>query len=307
MKGTFATLLTRDSYLAGTLVLNHALRSVGSKYELVVMATPELSQGARETLSNAAIKVRDILRLSPKAGHTLAAHDGRFEDTWTKLRWDSFFKYNRVALLDSDMLVLQNMDDLLEIDLPGRDWIAACHACACNPRKLAHYPSDWIPENCAYTPLKVIDDIVPSAVEVTSASRRTYALLNSGTVLLQPSDALANDLYHFLATSPLVSTFSFPDQDLLAHFFKGRWKPLPYVYNSLKTLRVIHTPLWRDKDVRCLHYILTDKPWMQPRGTGGDYETVNGWWWDRYEELEKNFGQSHPGSWALVQAQVTKT
>ena len=23
------------------------------------------------------------------------------------------------------------------------DWIAAAHVCACNPRKLPHYPSDW--------------------------------------------------------------------------------------------------------------------------------------------------------------------
>jgi alpha-N-acetylglucosamine transferase len=51
--------------------------------------------------------------------------------------------FQRVALLDSDMLVLQNMDDLIEHELPAPDWIAACHACTCNPRKLAHYPSDW--------------------------------------------------------------------------------------------------------------------------------------------------------------------
>ena len=48
----------------------------------------------------------------------------------------------RIVLLDSDMIVMRNMDELMDLALPS-DWIAAAHACACNPRKLAHYPPDW--------------------------------------------------------------------------------------------------------------------------------------------------------------------
>lgn len=48
----------------------------------------------------------------------------------------------RVVLLDSDMLIRKNIDDLIEMPLE-EDWIAAAHVCACNPRKLAHYPADW--------------------------------------------------------------------------------------------------------------------------------------------------------------------
>lgn len=40
------------------------------------------------------------------------------------------------------MIVMRNMDELFDIDMPD-SWIAAAHVCACNPRKLAHYPSDW--------------------------------------------------------------------------------------------------------------------------------------------------------------------
>ena len=96
------------------------------------------------------------------------------------------------------------------------------------------------------------------------------------------------------------------DQDLLAHFFKGKWMPLPYVYNSLKTLRIIHPSLWRDEHVRCLHYILDDKPWMRPHGTGGDYETVNGWWWDQYDAMTGRIKESHPESLALIEAHVAE-
>src|ERR1700733_15032726 len=44
--------------------------------------------------------------------------------------------------MDSDMIVMRNMDELMDFDLP-EGWIAAAHACACNPRKLKHYPADW--------------------------------------------------------------------------------------------------------------------------------------------------------------------
>lgn len=48
----------------------------------------------------------------------------------------------RLVLLDSDMLCVRNMDELLEMPMEP-DWVAAAHACTCNPRKLAHYPKDW--------------------------------------------------------------------------------------------------------------------------------------------------------------------
>lgn len=110
-------------------------------------------------------------------------------------------------------------------------------------------------------------------------------------------------------TSPLVPTFAFPDQDLLAAFFKGRWKPLPWCYNALKTLRVIHKPLWRDEEVRCLHYILAEKPWqkrIRQKGGGDEYEEVNRWWWERFDKLEEEMKITDKEGWTLVVANVAK-
>jgi hypothetical protein len=45
--------------------------------------------------------------------------------------------------MDSDMIVKGKMDDLMEDLELAEGWIAAAHACACNPRKLLHYPEDW--------------------------------------------------------------------------------------------------------------------------------------------------------------------
>lgn len=125
-------------------------------------------------------------------------------------------------------------------------------------------------------------------------------------MVINPSVKLAEDLTAYLRTSPLVPTFQFPDQDLLAAYFHGRWKPLSWCYNALKTLREIHKPLWRDEEVRCLHYILHDKPWSTPRGTAGVYEETNAWWWDAYDRLGDDMRGTHPQGWAVVHAHVAK-
>ena len=88
-------------------------------------------------------------------------------------------------------------------------------------------------------------------------------------------------MLEFLYTSPLVATFAFPDQDFLAHFFKDRWMPLGWQYNAIKTARYWHPNLWRDEEVRNLHYIV-DKPWNTGRKVGTDDEVTHGWWWDEF-------------------------
>lgn len=81
------TLLTKAEYLAGALVVHKSLIDVGSKYPLVVMVTPPVTQAVRAVLQRRGIIVTEVESLLPKSdSHTLAAHDIRFQDTWTKLR-----------------------------------------------------------------------------------------------------------------------------------------------------------------------------------------------------------------------------
>lgn len=85
----YVTLLTRTSYLPGTLVLHKSLVDVGSKYPLVVMVTPAVTAEARAILTGRGITLADVESLVPSEGsHTLADHDARFQDTWTKLRYE---------------------------------------------------------------------------------------------------------------------------------------------------------------------------------------------------------------------------
>ena len=141
-------------------------------------------------------------------------------------------------MLDSDMIIICNIDEFMVVDLPS-DWIVAAHICACNPRKLAHYPEHrWafrrtstsslhqlttmrIPVNCASIPLSHLSGhSQPSSILLSS--HHPYTLLNSGLIILMPSATLTQSIIDFLHTLPLAPTFSFPNRDLLAAHFQGR-------------------------------------------------------------------------------------
>lgn len=125
------------------------------------------------------------------------------------------------------------------------------------------------PENCPYTPLSY-PSCLSHATPITSSSPRPHNLLNGGVVVLTPSRQNARKVIRFLNTSPLIPTFKFPDQDFLSELFRGRWHPLPWVYNALKSLRCVHPSIWRDEDARCVHYIMAEKPWIAPRPMEAD-------------------------------------
>lgn len=87
LKAAYVTLLTKNAYLPGTLIVDQCLRYVGSQYPLVAMVTPTLPQEARDVLKKKGITIKDVDPLHPGGTHQLAVHDSRFADTWTKLRF----------------------------------------------------------------------------------------------------------------------------------------------------------------------------------------------------------------------------
>jgi len=128
-------------------------------------------------------------------------------------------------------------------------------------------------------------------------------------VVLHPSKELSEAIIHFLLTTDKIAEFSFPDQDLLTAYFQGKWKALPWYYNALRTLRVIHKPEWSDDEVRCVHYILAQKPWsarVPIRETEGEFDVVNRWWWEQFEKVGEQIRASDPEGWELVSANVAK-
>ncbi|KAG0258523.1 hypothetical protein BG011_003231 [Mortierella polycephala] len=155
------------------------------------------------------------------------------------------------------------------LDLPP-NWVAAAHACTCNPMHNPRYPASWTPESCAYSQFtgnpcppshnyiiqngkeqeqQVADLQVSSSLPSPSSAasfleRRSY--FNSGLVVLIPSLDQLKTIQTTFREIKCPSHYTFPDQDLLNEVFRGRWKSLGYGYNALKTLVFTHAPIWNE-------------------------------------------------------------
>ncbi|KLU88902.1 glycosyl transferase [Magnaporthiopsis poae ATCC 64411] len=287
----WTTLITNLDYLPGLLTLEYSLRKHNSAYPLVALYTDTFPESGRAALAARGIAAQRIEYLLPTRSSRDYSQDPRFYDCWSKLTPFSLAQYDRVVQLDSDMVLLQNMDELMELELDdpaeaakgdvntSRRVFAASYACTCNPLRKAHYPADWVPANCAFTS----QHGNPDAAQEEGADPATVplAILNGGLQVVRPCKELFVQIVEHMEDN--AASMDFADQSLLSDLFRGRWVALPYTYNALKTLRWegVHDAIWRDDRVKNVHYILTPKPW-EDLDQNGDAnpgaEETTGWW-----------------------------
>lgn len=151
-------------------------------------------------------------------------------------------------------------------------------------------PSTRIPENCAFTTQHADPDAAQTKGAPPTAG---LGMPNGGLQVVNPSKILYESILDRMKTSSAVESYEFADQSLLSDLFMGRWVALPYIYNALKTLRWedVHSSIWRDEEVKNIHYILSPKPWDEQPGEGVD--ETHQWWWSmnlerRAEEAQRN-------------------
>jgi alpha-N-acetylglucosamine transferase len=280
VNGAWAVVLTStNNYIKGVIALKHALHDLHkSQYPLLVLYTSAVVPEAVETLKQVGCIVKKIEPVHPKG--RVEYKSERFTETWTKLAVWNQPEYDRLVLLDADMLSLQNMDELMQMELPNKDWVAACHACICNPQKIKHYPASWVKENCSYTGATSIE---PAEID----SKSNY--FNSGLIVLTPDTDKFNSMINYLNSIEDLNIYPFPDQDFLNEIFQNQWKPISYIYNALKTLQWAHEPMWDINQVKNVHYILT-KPWdinidQELSVLETIYKPLYKIWWHSYNEI----------------------
>jgi Glycosyl transferase family 8 len=277
----WTTLITNTKYLPGLLALDYSLKKAGSKYPLVALYTNTFPAEGHQALSARNIPAREIPYLLPSVPKEYT-QDPRFYDCWSKLAPFSLTEYDRVVQMDSDMLVLKNMDELMDIELDeaerngdGQRVFAASHACACNPLRKTHYPKHWRPANCAFT---TQHDRPEEAQETGAPPTAGIGSPNGGLVVVIPGQGTYDKILGALKDGDRTARYDFADQALLGDVFRGRWIGIPYVYNALKTMRWqgVHDQIWRDDRVKNIHYILSPKPWDEQSGKAS--EETHAWW-----------------------------
>lgn len=295
-KRVWTTLITNTKYLRGLLTLEYSLRRAGSKYPLVALYTDTFEAEGHKILDERGIYKKRIEYLLPKA-HKDYTEDARFYDCWSKLQPFSLIEFDRVVQLDSDMVVVRNMDELMELPLDRKLAVfAASHACVCNPYNKSHYPVDWHKGNCAYTKYTPIDSSRISGPFTQEhdhifgpASTTGLSICNGGLQVVDPHPDTYSKILDALENSNQTDRYEFADQSLLSDVFEGAWVPLSYKYNALKTIRTIHD-IWDDDEVKNIHYIINPKPWDvvddEDRDQADNTDTFRYWFEIDAERLE---------------------
>ncbi|KAH8920643.1 glycosyltransferase family 8 protein [Atractiella rhizophila] len=296
-QSVWAVLVTQESYIPGVLVLHHSLKEQKTVYPLVVHALAKLPQKARDVLQIAGIEVIDEEPVLPggKNAHKINnLFRPRFADAYSKLKQVSWDQYARVVSLDADMLALQSIDELMTLPLE-KDQIAAAPDCTCNFNKHEEFPSDWTPTNCAYAQ--------PQPLVLTADSHRNHHIFNSGCTVYTPSKEGWEKLKDRLDNDDTVPDLIFGDQEFLRFHYRGRYVPLPWQYNALKTLSFTHPEVFNLQEVKILHYTM-DKPWERRHPVDPRLENLNVIWREAYANFEKDWKKEGKGMWEYIESLI---
>lgn len=108
-KGKFAYVtLLYSNFVSGTRALGQSLRDTGTKADTVVLVTPDVSDGTKTLLKKDGWTVLPVeVTNNPNAGY-----QSRLIYVYTKLLIFGLTEYDRIVFLDSDVLVLENVDEL---------------------------------------------------------------------------------------------------------------------------------------------------------------------------------------------------
>lgn len=107
----YVCVLSTDDYLQGVLILNENLKALNSKYKLLCIINENICLNAIKILDYFNIKHKFI----PSISYTSNCYN-RWNYTFDKINVFSLTEYKKIIYLDSDLLILKNLDHLFNLD-----------------------------------------------------------------------------------------------------------------------------------------------------------------------------------------------
>ena len=106
-------------YVLGGMVLGCSLQNTGTKHDMIVIHTSDVSQEALCLLKRAGWIPHEIQHVEETGKLCSDFHKRmRFANVFTKLRCFELTQYDKILMMDIDLLVLKNIDDLFEMEPP---------------------------------------------------------------------------------------------------------------------------------------------------------------------------------------------
>ncbi|GAQ83103.1 galactinol synthase [Klebsormidium nitens] len=278
----YVTFLCDDSeYWKGAVVLGKSLRATGCRYPLIVAVMKGVSSKLRQLLADQhGCIVREIEDVAPPPGAEKVVRRPYYLTQYTKLRIWQFDDFDKLTYLDSDMLVLQNLDYLFDM-LPS-DQIMGVKNCFCVGWK--NHPRVCGTAYCQFDPVKHPWTFPEGKPEPTP-------YINAGFFVFAPSRAVFAQMQHALAAFPASEL---AEQDFLNDFWAGRIRTLPPENNLLLNFLFSHPDLLDLDNAALIHFAVAgSKPWAydpsMPDMTHPDVVRFVKMWQKLYAEDESTY------------------
>jgi alpha-N-acetylglucosamine transferase len=126
----YVTLVMRgDAYVIGALVLAKSLKWTKTTHETVCMVTDDVSAQAVSLLRQAFDRVELIEYIDAPCRKLNTEKQERMYGEWTHLSLTAFRcllleDYDKICLMDSDVVVLRNMDNIFELNTPAASFFS---------------------------------------------------------------------------------------------------------------------------------------------------------------------------------------
>lgn len=115
---SFLTVCSSDNYLTGVLALNESLKAVNSKYPLQVLMTKNTSTVVKDKLSSLGIQTIYVEKEIKLPSEVIEKNNQLGYSQWNytldKLWMFELVQFDKLVYLDSDMVVLHNIDELFD-------------------------------------------------------------------------------------------------------------------------------------------------------------------------------------------------
>jgi len=222
------------------------------------MVTPQVSQDKINLLSDVGCIVKVVHELD--LPEELNLETKRWGPAFTKLISWQLEEYSKLIFLDSDLLVLKNIDELFLLN------------------DTLHATLDADASSCTFKPERL-------------------RLINSGVLVLKPQQELFTAFMNTLFDKEFLSKGAVNDQDVITHTVQ--WKGLPYpTYGAQVTHCECEDDkrMWDDKTIKLVHFTAglkkLPKPWDYIlEGDHGDIphclQTLFDTWTTLYEKALK--------------------
>jgi glycogenin len=109
----YCTLLSTESYLPGVLALRESLRRTGTAFPFVTAVSAHIAPEIDPVLEAAGIIVRRIPE-STAIPKEMIENNGHWGHTFDKVHLFGLSEFEKLVYVDSDMIVLDNMDELFD-------------------------------------------------------------------------------------------------------------------------------------------------------------------------------------------------